>query len=360
MYNRAIAHCTKTKTYSYYAIRAALTNDATVPAHMKCLPVAIRKYAVKDATQAFLTNFAKKKQNTDHRFHVSFKTKKHAPKTLKLESAKMGVKLVDMQPRLFIGDAKERQLSREGIPFDSRGETFLRDTKDPVLQIDSLGRFWLITVCTREPETQGQRKHGVVALDPGVRTFQTTYSPDGTSYKLGDTASNRVYRLLLLRDKFLGLSCRRGPSRYARRGFRQKAAKLMARIEHLVDELHWKTARFLVQGWSEVIIPVFGTAAMSKKYQAARAKRRCIGRKTTRQMLHLRHYTFRQRLHHLAKLTGTKVTEVTEEYTSKTCGNCGVVKSNLGGAKKLRCSSCGVCLDRDGNGARNIFIKSAS
>ncbi|KAI3432514.1 hypothetical protein D9Q98_004063 [Chlorella vulgaris] len=318
----------------------------------------MRKYAVKDATQAFVTNFAKKRKNSGHSFRVGFKTKKHSTKVLKLEAAKMGVKIVDGRPRLVVGDARQRQLGREGISFDRRGEALVRDTKDPVLQIDDLGRFWLITVCTRQPETQGQRTQGVVALDPGVRTFQTTYSPDGTSYKLGDTASNRVYRLLLVRDKYIGLAHMRGPSRRVRRSYGKKAAKIMARIQHIVDELHWKTARFLAQGWSEILIPVFGTAAMSKKYQASRAKRRCIGRKTTRQMLHLRHYTFRQRLHHVAKLTGTVVREVTEEYTSKTCGNCGEIKANLGGAKTYRCQECGVCLDRDGNGARNIFIKS--
>ncbi len=46
-----------------------------------------------------------------------------------------------------------------------------------------------------------------------------------------------------------------------------------------------------------------------------------------------------------------------EEYTSKTCGNCGVLKNNLGGSKVLNCGSCGLKIDRDINGSRNILLK---
>ncbi|RHZ62220.1 hypothetical protein Glove_341g17 [Diversispora epigaea] len=49
----------------------------------------------------------------------------------------------------------------------------------------------------------------------------------------------------------------------------------------------------------------------------------------------------------------------TEEYkyTSKTCGNCGFIKKNLGESKTFRCDSCDLVIDRDVNGARNILLK---
>ena len=49
---------------------------------------------------------------------------------------------------------------------------------------------------------------------------------------------------------------------------------------------------------------------------------------------------------------------VGEEYTSKTCGVCGVLNQKLGGKTKFVCGECGYEADRDLNAARNILIKS--
>ena len=46
-----------------------------------------------------------------------------------------------------------------------------------------------------------------------------------------------------------------------------------------------------------------------------------------------------------------------EHWTSKSCGGCGLIKTNLGGNKVYDCSDCNFKLDRDYNGARNIHMK---
>ena len=46
----------------------------------------------------------------------------------------------------------------------------------------------------------------------------------------------------------------------------------------------------------------------------------------------------------------------TEEYTSKTCGQCGTIK-NIGNKDIYCCNKCNLIIDRDVNGARNIAIK---
>jgi putative transposase len=48
---------------------------------------------------------------------------------------------------------------------------------------------------------------------------------------------------------------------------------------------------------------------------------------------------------------------MTEEYTSKTCTNCGHLHGALGSNKVYDCASCGVVYDRDAGGSRNILIK---
>ena len=49
----------------------------------------------------------------------------------------------------------------------------------------------------------------------------------------------------------------------------------------------------------------------------------------------------------------------TENYTSKACTNCGHIKQNLGGNKIYKCKKCKSVIDRDINGARNIYIKTS-
>ena len=46
----------------------------------------------------------------------------------------------------------------------------------------------------------------------------------------------------------------------------------------------------------------------------------------------------------------------TEEFTSKTCTRCGQI-NEVGGSEIYKCSGCKLTLDRDINGARNIYLK---
>ncbi|UPR04258.1 putative IS605 transposase [Chloropicon primus] len=76
-----------------------------------------------------------------------------------------------------------------------------------------------------------------------------------------------------------------------------------------------------------------------------------------RMLLTLRHYAFRTYLASKVLLHGSELAIVTEEYTSKTCGRCGHIKENLGGAEVYKCQECGFKCGRDANGSRNILLK---
>ena len=48
-----------------------------------------------------------------------------------------------------------------------------------------------------------------------------------------------------------------------------------------------------------------------------------------------------------------------EAFTTKTCGLCGTINHNVAASKIFECvePTCGVHIDRDVNGARNILLR---
>lgn len=76
------------------------------------------------------------------------------------------------------------------------------------------------------------------ALDPGVRKFQTIYSPDENNFiMIGKGASNVLYKHLLKLDKLIGSKNR------------IKILKLRLKIENLQSELHFKTSNYLCNNY---------------------------------------------------------------------------------------------------------------
>jgi len=72
----------------------------------------------------------------------------------------------------------------------------------------------------------------------------------------------------------------------------------------------------------------------------------------------LSHYRFRTRLRERCDVTGRTLYHPSEAYTTKMCGNCGVLHK-VGSNKTYRCSQCDYMADRDVHGARNILIRSS-
>lgn len=80
--------------------------------------------------------------------------------------------------------------------------------------------------------------------------------------------------------------------------------------------------------------------------------------KNVRKILLLSHYKFRELLKAKAQtFSGCTLIICDEQYTSKTCGNCGNLHASLGKSKVYSCCKCGKVFDRDINAARNILIR---
>jgi putative transposase len=213
------------------------------------------------------------------------------------------------------------------------------------------GKWFLIYA---EPIELPQPKQSgrAIALDPGVRTFQTGF--DGERFlEFGSGDIGRIYRLCGWVDRLVSkraLSLGKPLKRY-RYKLGKAIARIRVRIQNLIREVHNQAAAELTKFYSFIFLPGFETQQMVRK-----ATRR-IRSKTARAMMTWSHYQFKQTLKHHAAKRGCVVVDVTEEYTSKTCPVCGHVHSKLGGSKKYVCPECGYTQGRDKNGAFNILLK---
>ncbi|MGY2727476.1 putative transposase [Thermostichus sp. OS-CIW-21] len=189
---------------------------------------------------------------------------------------------------------------------------------------------------------------GVVALDPGVRSFLTGF--DGAGFV--DIAKGDFGRIVRLCYHLDDLQSRLSKApRPKRRRMRQAAFRLRERIRNLVDECHRKVAAFLTDNYRLIFLPTFESAKM-----VAKAGRK-FGSKTARAMLTWAHYRFKQFLKFQAKKKNVVVVEVSEAYTSKTCTKCGHIHTKLGGAKVFRCPKCNHRLPRDWQGALGVMLR---
>ena len=197
----------------------------------------------------------------------------------------------------------------------------------------------------RPPQRENQAR--VVSLDPGVRSFLTWYSADSVG-KIGEGAFFRIQRLCERLDDLLSRAAK-SPAR-RRRNMRRAAGRMRLRIENLVQELHRKAARFLVDSFDVILLPTFETSEMVER------GRRNIRSRTVRNLLSLAHYRFGTFLRHKAHETGVVVLDVSEAYTTKTVSWTGEVLENVDGASVI-VGQDGERMDRDYNGARGIYLR---
>jgi len=239
----------------------------------------------------------------------------------------------------------------EKVPEEAIGKT--------VVVIYTNGQ-WFANVRFVQPISQVVTKElSLVALDPGVRTFQTAFSgEDAISY--GDQFVNaklvplmsELDRLLSERDKLHNEDRSLQWVKDRLKNLNRKIHKVRARHQNFVADLHRRVAYDLVRNHDVILLPIFETKQMAQKTNETR--KRFLRRQTVRGMLGLAHYKFKQTLKWMATKYGKTVVDVNESYTSKTLWDGSILK-NLGGKASILFQ--GKRVNRDIHGARNILIR---
>lgn len=298
------------------------------------VPYDIRDQAMNDLLKAYKTCFSKGEQ-----FRMRFRSKKNSQQSIVIRPRDWARKRGEYA---FLSKIKSTEVIPDDLRYESR------------IVMDRLGHFYL---CIPKPldmrcENQAPGESSVIALDPGVRTFQTCYDPSGKAFEWGKGDISRIYRLCHAYDKLQSKWSQKDVRHRQRYRMKRAGLRIQYKIRNLIGDVHKKMVNWLCCNYNVILLPSFETSQMLRKGQ------RRIRSKAARAMATWAHYRFKQRLLHKAREFPWCTPIICDEhYTSKTCGRCGHINNKLGGSKTFICPKCDFTLDRDINGARNILIR---
>lgn len=313
---------------SWLAIKTKIIRE--LPEWTKPVPYQIKNIAVKDACLS-VQNAIRKFKKTGEVSRVKFRSRKEPTQSCFIP--KSAINTTGIYHTILGAIRFTQELPNN--PKDSR-------------LIWRAGRLYLKIPFSNMPavpygENQARR---VCSIDPGIRNFATFFS-DSICGHIGQNDFGRIQRLATHADKLVSRMSKAGKQK--KRKMKLALHRIGDNIGNLVEELHHKTALFLVRNFELILLPSFETSDMALK------SKRKIRSKTVRNMMTFSHYKFKQFLKHKAFEYGKKVVDVCEAYTSKTHPVTGEILS-IGGAKTIKLSD-NTRIDRDFNGARNILLR---
>lgn len=287
----------------------------------------IRANAVFEAHKNFKTNIDLVKNGKKRFFDIKYKTKKDKKWTIDLCKENINYKTYCNKTEFSLYEESGFIKSREKFEINH----------DCSIHFD--GIYYYLLVPYEKPVKESNADNFFVSLDPGIRKFQTCYSPDSNVNIIGVNASEKIYKLLLMIDKAISNKNKK------------LETKLRIRVKNLQKELHDKTSRFLCENYRNIYIP-----KLTEENDIINKNSRNLKTKTVRNMVLLAHCAFVEKLKTKAlDYTNIKVQIVTEEYTSQTCLKCHTRTKTSN--EIFKCKNCSFKIDRDILGSRNILLK---
>ena len=287
----------------------------------------IRANAVFEAHKNFKTNIDLVKNGKKKFFYIKYKTKKDKKWTIDLCKENINYKTYCNKTEFSLYEESGFIKSTEKFEINH----------DCSIHFDGIHYYLLVPYEKTVKESNAD--NFFVSLDPGIRKFQTCYSPDSNVNIIGENASEKIYKLLLMIDKAISNKNKK------------LEIKLRIRVKNLQKELHDKTSRFLCENYRNIYIP-----KLTEENDIINKKSRNLKTKTVRNMVLLAHCAFVEKLKTKAlEYTNVKVQIVTEEYTSQTCLKCHTRTKTSN--EIFKCNNCSFKIDRDILGSRNILLK---
>lgn len=231
----------------------------------------------------------------------------------------------------------DRLVSHQKLP-----KVLLADSK---LLKTSTGKYFISIPENQEVSDNQAKKHSMIFLDPGVKNFAVGYDPSGKIIIWGKRDAARIARLLYYKRK-LQSAIKKETAKKRAKSLRKALMRLSEKINNLVTDLHKKLSKFLCLNYKSIFLPRLNFHNTRK-----------LNKRSKSLMAAYRHCDFLDKLQFKATHYNSKVFEVNEAFTSKTCSNCGFIKNDLKNADIYNCNSCHYIMGRDTNASKNIMLR---
>jgi transposase len=311
-----------------------LEKNKNIPSWTMDTPKDIRAKTISEIQTAYKSALTNLKCGNISRFNIGFKTKK---KSYPITIPKTAVEFNDDNDLViyptYIDEISisRRQKKKDLVKIEKECKIQTKDNK------------WYLLIPYQPQPKIVVPDRPVCALDPGARSFQVLYSPEGViKFQHNRELLDRLHKKL---DHLQSLRAKKWIRSNNYKRIRQK---IYCKIGWIIDQIHYSTINEL-KHYNHILLPTFESQELVSKNR--------LRSKTNRELMYLQHYTFKQRLKSsLYFQKDTKLYIVSEAYTSKTCTRCGVL-NNVGSNEIYHCKECDLVIDRDINGARNILLK---
>jgi len=345
MYNETIKHIKNHYKYeenrdinilNYYNLRSTLFEKK----HEICINSNIGindiDYAIKEANTNYTNALVKKKKGLIKGFRIRYWRSKKKIKTMSIAKSSFSKK-----------GFKFKVLGFVKATYNGKNYNLSDINCDSKLQCKN-GKYYLyipqnLSTMLKPMKVIENTKDTVISLDPGTRTFMTGIS-ENTKVDIGTNVSSVIKRYLKRKDKILNNDDISSSIK------KKNELMINRKIFNKVIDLHWKSISYLTRNFNNILIGNLSSKGITAKGQK-------MNKLNKRISIALSFYKFREKLKYKCTVKKVNYAVVHEWLTSKLCSCCGNKKEDLGSNKIYSCIKCGLDIDRDVNGARNILFK---
>lgn len=306
---------------------------------MKEIPYDTRQLVIKSLIGNIKSSISNLKNGNIKSFSMDYKTKKDIKQVF----------FVNKKTIQNLNIFKRRLKKKSKIRVRNRYKKYynMKIQKDCIILKDY--KYWYILIPKCKDIKYEKPTYSSCSLDPGVRTFQTMYSPDGVIGKFGDKFALKLNKINKRIDLLKSIKTKKKLNSKTKQNINSRCFILRTKIKNIVNNFQWKLSNYLSKNYNLIMLPKFETKGMSSSNK--------LNKKSKRMLLTLSHFKFQEKMKYQCRKFQRKLMIVNESYTSKTCTKCGNIDRKLGSSKLYNCKKCSLEIDRDINGARNIFLK---
>lgn len=304
---------------------------------LKDIPYDTRQLSIKNAISSIQSSLELLKNKRIKFFNHKFKTKKNNKQIFYIDHR--ALKNLKLFPRLLKENSK--------LKVDKRYKNYEKYEPLSDLAISKDGNKYFILFSKEKHIEPLKQQNEIISLDPGIKKFLSFYTPDGYSGSIGDvTLKNKVLKKEKKIDKLKSLITKEN-KKSKKKSLRNKCYNLKTKVKNIISDFHWKISSFLTKNFKRVFLPIFKSKQLKNN----------LNNYNNRLLDIYSHYKFQQKLIYQGKKYKCDVKIVEENYTTKTCGNCGNLNHFVGNSNVFWCPYCKIDLERDYQAARNILIK---